>query len=268
MRSKNRYFPVIAAVVVLLITAVFGYSGSDEKKEMPVRILFNNNGGKVVFSHLVHHRDYQIACAECHHDRAGQKFQINAPDKNKSPQGQDQGRGQLACGTCHPVEFNEDFVERHIDSFPDESYCVRCHHTEFGKVDFDHDEHISYADDDCWSCHHGKDIEPEPQKCSNCHKEKEENGIPGMREAAHESCANCHDDMFDKGLSSCNDCHIPVDMNSWSGDFSSCGDCHDKKVRDLVVPRMNAFHEQCMSCHRRLKKGPYKENDCSKCHIK
>lgn len=261
MRPKNRYLPVIIAVVVLLVTAVFGFTLSSDKQDMPVRILFKNSGGKVVFSHLVHHRDYEIACADCHHDRPGETFQASTeqgPQENTA----------LACGSCHPVAFDEDFVESHIDSFPDESYCVRCHHTEFGEVIFDHDEHIYYAGDDCWSCHHGQEIEPEPQKCSNCHKENEENGIPGMRVAAHESCANCHDDMFAKGLSSCNDCHVPVDMNSWEGDYSSCGDCHENNLRDLVLPRMNAFHDQCMDCHRKLNRGPYGEDDCSKCHIR
>ncbi|RWU04061.1 cytochrome C [Pseudodesulfovibrio sp. S3] len=252
MRPKPKTIPIMLAVAALLAVAVFGYVQPGKTQHMPVRILFKNNGGKVIFSHLTHHRDYQIDCAQCHHDR--QSAPVTENDS------------ALACGSCHPNEFNEQFVTEHIDSFKDESYCVRCHHVEYSSVNFDHDEHTGFASD-CSDCHHGAEIEPEPQKCTNCHQEKPVNGLLSMREAGHESCANCHDDMFDKGLSSCKTCHNSVDMTKYQGDYTSCSDCHDVEVRELVIPRMNAFHDQCLSCHESMGVGPYGPDECNQCHI-
>ncbi|WP_243547180.1 cytochrome c3 family protein [Pseudodesulfovibrio tunisiensis] len=252
MRANSKTLPVIVIAVVLLGAAVLGYVKSDDTPKMPVRILFKNNGGKVIFSHLVHHRDYQIDCAQCHHDR------------KPMPHGKDDET--MACGSCHPTEFDDDYMAAHMDSFPDETYCVRCHHTEYGEVIFDHEAHKDYASD-CYDCHHGKEIEPEPQKCANCHKDDDSGELLSMRLAGHQSCANCHDDMFEKGLSSCKSCHVPVDMTQYEGDYTSCDKCHDSEVRELVLPRMNAFHDQCMSCHEGMDAGPYGPDNCKKCHI-
>ncbi|NDV19431.1 cytochrome C [Pseudodesulfovibrio sp. JC047] len=252
MHVKNTKTPVIFAAILLLVAATIGYLGSDQTQPMPTRILFENKGGKVVFSHLVHHRDYQIECGRCHHDRPGES--IAKPGE------------ALACGSCHPNEFNQEFADNHMDSFPDESYCVRCHHREFDSLIFDHEAHEEYASD-CAECHHGTDIEPEPQKCSNCHEDTDENDLISMREAGHTSCANCHEDMFDQGLSSCKSCHTEVDMTEYDGDYSSCESCHEADPRELVLPHMNAFHDQCMSCHEEMGAGPYGPDNCNQCHI-
>lgn len=252
MRAKSKTIPVVLAAILLLAVAAVGYVRSGQTQPMPVRILFENNGGKVIFSHLVHHRDYQIECAACHHDKT---HPIKAPEDRA-----------LACGSCHPNSFDEQFIENHADSFPNEAYCVRCHHVEYDKVIFDHEAHEDYAGD-CSDCHHGQDIEPEPQKCSNCHDERGSDGLLSMRLAGHESCGQCHEDMFDKGLSSCKSCHIPKDMTDYKGDYSSCGQCHEAETRELVLPRMNAFHDQCMSCHEEMGAGPYGPDNCNQCHI-
>ncbi|MGE4195245.1 MAG: cytochrome c3 family protein [Pseudodesulfovibrio sp.] len=252
MHFNNNAKPVILAAVILLAGAVFGYVQSGRTQPMPVRILFKNNGGKVIFSHLIHHRDYQIECARCHHDRTGTT--VTGNDK------------ALACGSCHPNDFNPDFVDNHMDSFPDDSYCVRCHHMEFDQLNFDHEAHKDYASD-CHDCHHGADIEPEPQKCANCHTEAGADDLLSMRLAGHESCGQCHEDMFDKGLSSCKDCHTQKDMTRYEGDFTACDQCHEAETRELVLPRMNAFHDQCMSCHEEMGAGPYGPENCNQCHI-
>jgi hypothetical protein len=252
MRLKNKSKPVILAALVLVLIAAAGYVRSGQKQPMPVRILFESKGGKVVFSHLVHHRDYAVECAKCHHDRP--ESPVSGTDN------------ALACNSCHPNEFGQDFVDNHMDSFPDDSYCVRCHHVEYDKLIFDHDAHTEYASD-CSDCHHGEEIEPEPQKCANCHKDEDSDELLSMRLAGHQSCAQCHDDMFDKGLSSCNSCHAPANMAEYDGDYSSCGSCHEAETRELILPRMNAFHDQCMSCHEEMDAGPYGPEACNKCHI-
>lgn len=253
MRAKNKTLPVLVAAIALVIAAAVGYVLPGGSQAMPVRILFNNKGGKVIFSHLTHHRDYQIECARCHHDRP----QVQVSDKT----------GALACGSCHPQDFDKNFASSHADSFPDESYCIRCHHVEYGQLIFNHKEHAEEYADDCRACHHDASIEPEPRKCSDCHKGKELKGVPSMREAGHKKCASCHEDMFAKHLSSCKECHQSVDMTQYKGDYSDCGACHDAHARDLVLPRMNAFHDQCMSCHESLGAGPYGPDACNQCHI-
>ncbi len=247
---NKRYAPVMVAVVILLAVSMVGYTRTQAKTEMPVRILFHNNGGKVIFSHLVHHRNYKIPCADCHHEMT------HAEDK------------ALACGSCHPVAFDEHYVDNHIASFPDKKYCIQCHHIEYEHLIFDHDEHIEFAEDNCQACHHGEDIEPEPGQCKSCHEDKGDDDMPGLASAAHKRCQGCHEDMFEQGLTSCTSCHEAVDMSQYDGDFSSCGQCHNEHTKDLVLNRMNAFHDQCMDCHERKGKGPFGENSCFKCHIR
>lgn len=252
MRSNPKIFQVILAAALLLVVAIVGYVRSGQTHPMPVRILFANNGGQVIFSHLVHHRDYQIDCADCHHDR-GQP--IETPEDKA-----------LACGSCHPNAFDQTFVAEHADTFPDETYCVRCHHTEYDHVIFDHEAHTDYASD-CFDCHHGAEIEPEPQQCANCHKDENAGDLISMRLAGHQSCGQCHEDMFDQGLSSCKSCHVQKDMTEYKGDYAACNSCHEAETRELVLPRMNAFHDQCMSCHEEMGAGPYGPDSCNQCHI-
>lgn len=48
-----------------------------------------------------------------------------------------------------------------------------------------------------------------------------------------------------------------------TGDFASCKSCHG--VAPEAPKAKVAFHNQCKSCHKELKKGPTK---CKECHIK
>ena len=246
----KKYFPITAAIAVLVLVAAFGYLRPVPADEMPTRILFDNTGGNVVFTHLAHHRDYGVACAKCHHA---------ANDSKAKP---------LACGSCHAISFNKDYVDEHISSFPDPTVCVNCHHLEFHSLDFDHEAHQDYAPD-CSNCHHGADIEPEPQRCSNCHsKMAGTKDMPSVRDAAHERCRTCHEDVFAEELKSCTPCHKLKDMNGYDGPFTSCSQCHKKPAKDLLLDRTSAFHDQCMGCHEQMQKGPRGEKDCGKCHIR
>ena len=246
----KRYVPITIITVLLAITAVAGYMRPAPKFDMPPRILFDNSGGNVVFTHLAHHRDYDIACSDCHHEHT---------DLRSAP---------LACGSCHPEAFDKEYVAGHIESFPDPSYCVDCHHAEFHSMDFDHEGHQEYAPD-CTDCHHDEDIEPEPQKCSNCHsKMAGDADMPSVRDAAHDRCESCHDHMFEKGLEGCTPCHKLIDMSDYDGEYTTCAQCHQKETKDLMVTRTSAFHDQCIGCHEELGMGPYTDKDCGKCHIR
>ncbi len=251
----KRYLSISIVTVILLGVASVGYLLPEENQKLPVRILFDNNGGRVIFTHMDHHKDNQIACSRCHHESA--KYQ----NENDEP---------LPCGSCHPLNFDAKFVSEHVSSFPDKTYCVNCHHAEFGELAFNHDEHIDYAGDDCQACHHEEDIDPDTTGCGECHGQVGNETMPSVREAAHQRCANCHEDMFEQRIKGCSPCHNPKDMNDYAGSYTPCSQCHHSSEpgRELVLTRKNAFHDQCINCHKELKKGPFGENDCAKCHVR
>jgi hypothetical protein len=246
----KRYHTISIILIILVLIAMVGYLSPAGDRETSVRILIDDCGGKVVFSHLAHHRDYKITCVKCHHE------------KNEGQ------ADHIACGLCHPVTFNQNYIENHKSFFPDKNTCVRCHHLEFFKAGFEHSEHEGYASD-CTDCHHESDIEPEPQACKSCHLATEGQNIPNLKNATHDCCMRCHEDFFEKGFKGCSDCHAKKDMKKFKDLYSSCLPCHQvKKIKQLLPTRTDAFHKQCLSCHQELKKGPFGENSCNKCHFK
>ncbi len=85
---------------------------------------------------------------------------------------------------------------------------------------FDHDRHKeAFADGGCAACHHVLDeetgklvyAEEDAAACIECHEESAADGIPGIREAAHESCTDCHRRMIKAsrktGPTTCGQCH-------------------------------------------------------------
>ena len=248
MHVRNKAIAVVT--VLLTLAAIAGYVIPANTRDVPVKVLLDNKGGYVVFDHKQHIEEYDLNCISCHHTEEGD----NEP---------------LPCGTCHVKEFNEEFVDTHMDDFSDPSTCVKCHHTEFTDLNFDHDEHEEYADQDCQACHHSEDIEPEPTNCSDCHDSEDTPEMPSLKKAAHQRCMDCHDDLFEEDdLSTCSTCHNQADMKTYDGDYTSCSSCHDKKTEELIPTRTNAFHEQCISCHKERDAGPRKPEDCSQCHFK
>ena len=248
--SKRSRLPVILAALVLAAVALTGYMTPERPEKTPVRILLDSSGGKVIFDHLTHHRAYKIPCVDCHHEG-----------------GAADGEKPIACGACHAKSFDADYVREHINSFPDQTYCVKCHHAEFAELAFDHAAHEEYAGQDCQVCHHGPDIEATPQACGDCHTLAGDDGMPSVRDAAHERCIQCHADMFDKGLKGCTPCHRMKDMEHYDGPYTGCQQCHQSPAKELILTRTDAFHDQCMDCHEKHGKGPYGDADCNQCHM-
>jgi hypothetical protein len=241
---------VIIAAVLLLLVAVVGYAIPKDAPGTPVRILLENNGGKILFTHSTHIDYTSDSCSGCHHEH-----------------GREPGLAMdtaMPCGSCHPGAFDAEYVAQHQALITDEAACVRCHHLENGESRFDHAEHEDYAD--CTDCHHDTDIEPEPQNCADCHDKEGGGGMPGLRDAAHERCESCHTDMFEAGLDGCASCHdfAPADPAHAP---AACASCHDAPVEELVPTRMEAFHGQCMGCHEQIGAGPFGEGACNQCHI-
>ncbi len=68
----------------------------------------------------------------------------------------------------------------------------------------------------------------------------------------------------------CVDCHHTTASNDPRPD--GCGECHkaeSRTVKDqVVIKRLDAFHQQCEKCHKDYDIGPEKDDErCSWCHM-
>ncbi len=62
---------------------------------------------------------------------------------------------------------------------------------------------------------------------------------------------------------SCSDCHH--NLEEGETDPQACGECHEPESQDEDVPgRADAFHAQCIDCHKDAEAGPEK---CASCHV-
>lgn len=101
-----------------------------------------------------------------------------------------------------------------------------------GKAFFDHKTHLSDS---------GYAI-----ACADCHHHPEE---PEEGQTANVSCGVCHKTL-EKG-------------KKWP---ESCLDCHDEgDIEDSVIAKKSdAFHSQCIRCHKEVGSGP---EECNSCHV-
>ncbi len=260
---QKRYVHVVIFTVLLVAVIGVGYLIPEPIQKVPERILLDNAAGKVVFNHQKH-LDYEnMACSICHHEMIVEKEKA------------------IACGSCHGVDFNEEFKKTHSKTMQGLDSCVTCHHMEFApKVDWSHTAHSEDYGLECASCHHeDTDIEPEPQNCANCHASTASEKIPSLRDAVHVKCQSCHEDMFANGIKDCATCHAVVDNRKqlkekgvdvfkFNDKYMSCSTCHTQKPKELIPDRMTAFHDQCIKCHETAKAGPYTAEQCNQCHTK
>ena len=115
---------------------------------------------------------------------------------------------------------------------PPEKPVRLAYQTKAGKVIFDHKTHLS---------ENGYGL-----NCADCHHH------PGEGEAeteSHGSCGACH--------------AKPEEAERIS---ESCNACHDPEDYDLgeMTARADAFHAQCIECHKDFEAGPV---ECAACHI-
>ena len=81
------------------------------------------------------------------------------------------------------------------------------------------------------------------------------------------SCFDCHHhpEYDESALRACGDCHdLPVEK----GEFpESCSECHyPEDIEGVEVPKKgDAFHAQCINCHKEIEAGP---EDCNSCHVR
>ncbi len=266
---QKRYFVVSAFVLLMLVVAVYGYTVSSSSTEEPTaRLLLDNAGGRVVFTHQKHIEEYGFECADCHHNNV-----------------------LLSCGTCHGVPIDEAFKADHVQAFTntqasnDEASCVVCHHKSVSGLVWDHDAHNDAYGLSCIDCHHeDTSIEPEPTNCGDCHEPATPTNpgteaFPDLKTAVHTKCMTCHDtDFFAAGATGCASCHSmrdnPEAFNKGETNLvtpadANCATCHtEQPSSELILPRMDAFHGLCMGCHEALDVGPYQKDQCNQCHLK
>ena len=274
---NKRSVPMFITGCILALAGFAGYALTPEPAEAPSpRILMENQGGRVVFTHKAHSTPGGAygdnACARCHHE-------LNvAPDK----QGYAAQGKALKCASCHGTEDVPDFKAVHQVRYRAEggdTACLSCHHLKIAGYSnlWNHDDHKSYASDDCATCHHtdGKTQSGrlmtgiKPQRCANCHT-KNPNAMTARtrKDAAHKSCRNCHEDQFAAGARGCRTCHAGTSLEAETASGAvnaalfTCSSCHAP-----LVGGMDAFHARCIGCHEEMKKGPGKApGDCVKCH--
>ena len=80
------------------------------------------------------------------------------------------------------------------------------------------------------------------------------------------SCSDCHHhpENDDTTVNGCNECHLPGESETVP---ESCNDCHEPdEIEDYeMINRVDAFHTQCINCHKEFEAGP---EDCAKCHTR
>ena len=258
----KRYIPIIIFTSVLTAVAIVGYLLPSASPPLPQRILFDNAGGKLVFEHARHTRDYKLSCERCHHEHPAPREEVQK------------------CSSCHGVLFDDSFKKTHTEKIQDAASCVTCHHIEFKGLNpkWDHNAHQAIAD--CTDCHHdNKNAAADKQECSACHSTKGDTSVPSLREAAHGKCISCHEDLFAKKLPGCAECHNTAKTRDTLKNgqktvklnpaYTDCTVCHTESTpADLVPERMAAFHKSCMGCHEKTGKGPYTKQHCKQCHMK
>lgn len=119
MTSQRDLKIAIIIMVITLITGIVCYAAfTPPAPDEPLRIMFQNKGGKVLFTHSVHTGDYSIDCLDCHH---------NIEDDET-----------YNCSACHEETGDEDLPSR-ADAF--HAQCKGCH------------EEIGSGPVECNSCH-------------------------------------------------------------------------------------------------------------------
>lgn len=157
---KNSYIPVTVIVAALCLAAAAGYVlFPREKEEVPTRVVMENTGGRVIFSHQVHAEEYGFECTDCHHDDIEQET-------------------FLSCGTCHPRDYDDTFRVEHQKAFSSEDACLRCHDDipegpTLAVEDRPYTEDIPMRLDafhgQCMTCHEENGGPTEDDSCYACH---------------------------------------------------------------------------------------------------
>jgi len=118
VKKSERTFAYWLAAVLFVVGIICYAAFAKQPPEEPLRIMFKNTGGNVLFDHKEHMSEsgYGFACDECHHDleeegaRPASCTECHNEDAEEGPNRYDALHTQ--CGGCHedgggPVECAE-----------------------------------------------------------------------------------------------------------------------------------------------------------------
>lgn len=121
MTSKKDLQIAAILIVVLLVTGITCYSSfPPPNPSEPVRLMFQNAAGQVLFTHTLHIEDYGLSCLDCHHNieddevyncsecheaTGDESFPSRTDAFHIQCQGchEDQGAGPIDCNSCHAI---------------------------------------------------------------------------------------------------------------------------------------------------------------------
>jgi hypothetical protein len=115
MEVKTERTIAYGLAAVLLVVGIICYAAFAQKTpEQPVRIMFKNTGGNVLFDHKEHLSEsgYGFACDDCHHDI------------------EQEGDKPASCGECHTAGGD---IPKRSDVL--HTQCKGCHDESGGPVD-------------------------------------------------------------------------------------------------------------------------------------
>ena len=137
-----------------------------------------------------------------------------------------------------------------------------------GKVMFTHKMHsdetgLKLA---CTDCHHHSEEEGNYRSCSECHAAEIGNTVPKICLDCHKPSEN-HHLTGDEAKHSCKDCH---ELPEGESKYNVCSECHEvsdiegQEKKMMFEKRSDAFHKQCIGCHKEKNAGPV---ECNQCHV-
>ena len=290
---NKRSTPIILVSCILALAGIAGYMSPPPTEANPIRVLMQNAGGRVVFTHQAHSTpggNYgDLSCDTCHHELKIGKAAASGAKDGKPVTGEGAAASASGastprvtpCKSCHSATDNPGYVAAHQKLYQagGDAACASCHHSRMAGLagGWNHQQHIDeYAGGDCESCHHplsyktpsGRQMNIKQQKCRNCHTAKP-NPMTAttLKDAAHARCQNCHSDLFEAKTKGCPTCHVQVSLADEAakgkpvGAFTACGSCHAP-----MPGNMDAYHAQCRTCHDKVGKGPGAKAPCAQCH--
>jgi len=119
MTSQRDLKIAILIMIFFLITGIICYASfTPPVPENPIRMMFQNKAGKVLFTHSVHTGDYTDDCLDCHHnieddetyncsecheDTGDEDLPSRADALHAQCKGchEDLGAGPVECNSCH-----------------------------------------------------------------------------------------------------------------------------------------------------------------------
>jgi hypothetical protein len=246
-RRRIQFGLLLAAGIALLIVGIIGETG--RSRELPDDII-ESPYGSVAWNHELHARLPDFSCQSCHHvAKAGTTDPHSCLDCHK----------RLTDPEALVVSHHEDETPHADEKVSQASPAMIAYHNK------------------CIGCHTA--VEKGPVGCRECHKLPLQTGTQDMEKLTatdgpesvmlghiaqkYEPVEFSHADHVNDYTDGCGDCHHhSSDVEA----VPSCRACHHTRTtqKGAKLPGLTeAYHGQCIGCHKEADSGPM---DCEDCH--